>query len=88
MDASTSTPIANAMPPRDMMFEVTPSQYMGMNDTTTAIGKARIAMSADRKWNRKTMITRLTMTASSRRSRCRVLMDASIRSERSYPGMI
>jgi hypothetical protein len=32
-----------------MMFEVTPSQYMGIKDTNTAMGKARIAISAERK---------------------------------------
>ena len=43
----------SAMPPSDMMFEVTPSQYIGMNDTRTAMGKARIAMSAERKWKQE-----------------------------------
>ena len=34
-------------------------------------------ISADRKWNRKTIITTLTMTASSSKSRCRVYVFGS-----------
>jgi len=47
-----------------------------MNEAMTAIGSVRIGMNAERKWNRKTTITTLTMMASSIRSRFRVLMDA------------
>ena len=49
MEASTSTPTASAMPPSDMIFELTPSQYIGMKAISTAMGNATIAMSAERK---------------------------------------
>ena len=47
-----------------------------MKETRTAIGRVRMAISAERKWNRKTMMTRLTMMASSSRSRCKRLMES------------
>ena len=49
---------------------------MGINEATTAIGRVMMGISAERKWNRNTMITRLTMIASSIKSRCNVLIDS------------
>ena len=46
-----------------------------MNDARTAMGRVRIGISAERKWKRKMMMTKLTMMASSIRSRCSVSMD-------------
>ena len=40
--------MASAMPPSDMMLELTPRWYIGMNAATTAIGSTAIGMSADR----------------------------------------
>jgi hypothetical protein len=48
MAASIIAPIAMAIPPRDMMFEVCPSKYSGTNDNMIAIGSVIIATSADR----------------------------------------
>ena len=44
--ASTSSPIAIAMPPSDMMFAVIPSARNGMNATRTATGMVMSGMSA------------------------------------------
>ena len=46
MAASTIAPMAIAMPPSDMMFDVTPVPYIGMKDRMTAIGIVRIGMIA------------------------------------------
>src|SRR5204863_223394 len=55
MAASTRTPMASASPPSDMMFELTWRQYIGMKAASTAIGKVRIGISAER--------TQITQTA-------------------------
>ena len=52
---------------------------MGMNAASTAIGSVMIGTNAERRWNRKAMLTKLTMMASSIRSRFRVLIDSSIK---------
>ena len=83
MAASISTPTASAKPPSDMMLELTFRKYMGMNAAKTAMGRVRMGIRAERKWNKKAMVTKLTMIASSMRSRCSVLMDACINPERS-----
>ncbi len=55
-----------------MMLELTRRKYMGMNAARTAMGSVRIGTSAERKWKRKMMLTKLTMSASAKRSRLRV----------------
>src|SRR5450759_2946333 len=72
MITSKEKKMASASPPSDMMFALTCRKYMGMKDARTAMGRVRIGMSAERKWNKKTIVTKLTMMASSRRSRCSV----------------
>ena len=46
-----------------------------MNDASTAIGSARIGISAERKWNRKMMMTIETAIASSMSVRRNVVID-------------
>ena len=54
-----------------------------MNDASTATGSARIGISADRKWNRKMMMT-IDTTIDSSMSVCRsVLIDSPISQDRS-----
>ena len=50
--ASTIAPMAMAMPPSDMMFELMPWLYMTMNDISTAMGRMTMATSALRKCSR------------------------------------
>jgi hypothetical protein len=45
---------------------------MGMNAASTAMGSVRMGTSAERKWKRKAMLTKLTMMASRMRSRLSV----------------
>ena len=61
--ASASSPIAIAMPPSDMMFDVKPRYRMPMNENNTESGSTNITTSADRAWNRKTRQMTETMTA-------------------------
>ncbi len=81
--ASTSTPMAMAIPPSDMMLEVTPRSFMVMKEMRTAIGRVRTITRALWKWSRKTRMTRDTTIDSSVSARFRVWMARSIRSERS-----
>ena len=65
--ASTSSPIAIAIPPRDMMFAVIPSMRKGMKDTSTAIGiviKGTIALGTCQR-KRSTMKTTVRTTSTS-----------------------
>ena len=54
-----------------------------MNEASTAIGSARIGISADRTWNRKIRMTIETTIASSISVRRSVPMDSSMSHERS-----
>ena len=54
-----------------------------MNAAATATGSARIGTSADRMWNRKTMMTSETTIASSISVRRSVAIDSLISRERS-----
>ena len=65
MAESTIAPMAMAMPPSDMMFEVRPSQYIGRNDRRMAMGSVRIATSAERMCQRNTRQTSATTMLSS-----------------------
>ena len=71
------------MPESDMMLEVSFMPYIGMKDSSTAIGIVTIGMMAEGKCQRKSRITRLTMIISSISWCFRVSMDRSISSERS-----
>ena len=65
MAASTSSPIAMAMPPSDMMLAVMPSIRNGMNDTSTATGIVMTGISAlgTCQRNSSTMKTTVRMTS-------------------------
>ena len=63
--ASTIAPMAMAMPPSDMMFEVSPSHIMGKNERMIAMGNVMIATIAERTCQRKTMQTKATTMLSS-----------------------
>ena len=63
--ASTIAPMAMAIPPSDMMFEVRPSARIGMNESRIAIGSVMIATSAERTCQRKTRQTKATTMLSS-----------------------
>ena len=83
MAASTSAPMAMAMPESDMMFEVSPLAYMGMNEMITATGIVTMGMAALGRCRRKSRMTRLTMISSSTSVRTRVRIERWISSERS-----
>src|SRR5262249_13039913 len=59
IDASIRTPIASANPPNDMMLLLMCRKYIGMNAARSATGKVRMGMSADLKWKRNAMVTKL-----------------------------
>ncbi len=65
--ASTSSPIAMAMPPSDMMLAVMPMARNGMNAMSTATGIVMIGMIALGMWsrNRRMMKTTVAMTSKS-----------------------
>ena len=63
--ASTIAPMAMAMPPRLMMFELKPSAYMQRYAINMPSGRVMIATNALRTWSRNTTQTRATMALSS-----------------------
>ena len=65
IDASTMAPMATAMPPSDMMLAVSPWKNIGMNASSTPIGRVRIGTSALRTWSRNRKMMRLTTIISS-----------------------
>ena len=71
------------MPASDMMLDVMPRWYMGMNESATVIGIVMMGTNADGPWKRKNRITRLTMIISAISSCLSVRMESSIRCERS-----
>ncbi len=83
MAASTMAPMAMAMPPSDMMFEVIPRAFMGMKEITIATGMVTMGMIALGMCHRKMRITRETMATSSITVRLRLSIDWRISSERS-----
>ncbi len=83
MAASTIAPMAMAIPPRDMMFAVSPICFMGMNAATTAMGRSSVGIRVDRKCSRKTRMTAATAISSSISVRRKVSMLARISRERS-----
>jgi hypothetical protein len=83
MAASTMAPMAMAMPPRLMMFELMPSPCMTRKAKSTPTGSIRIATKALRACSRKTTQTRPTITLSSSSVRLSVSIARWIRPERS-----
>jgi hypothetical protein len=81
--ASTSTPIAMAIPASDMMLEVIPRYRMKRKAINTASGMGIVTIRTDRKWSRKRRFTSVTTTASSMSDRLRVATARSIKAERS-----
>ena len=65
MAESTIAPIAIAIPPSDMMLEVTFIHHIGMNDRIIAIGRVMIATRDERTCHKKTTQTNATMMLSS-----------------------
>ena len=65
MAASTIAPMAIAMPPSDMMFDVSPIILIGMNAMMMAIGIVTIGMMALGTCQRKIRMTSATMISSS-----------------------
>ena len=88
MDASTITPMAMAMPPSDMMFDVMSNIFMQMNAMSTATGISMMTRMTLRMCNRKMSTMMLTTTASSISAPLSVSTDATMMSLRSYAGFI
>ena len=76
-------PMAMAMPPKDMMLALTPSQRKGMKAMSTATGIVIMGMRALGMWRRKSRMTRATVTITSTRVVFRVAMARRMRVERS-----
>jgi len=72
-----------AMPARDMMLEFKPINLMGMKARSTDTGMVTIGTTAEGMCQRKTRITKLTMSISMISSSLRLSIAASISSERS-----
>ena len=81
--ASTSTPMAMAMPESDMMFEEMPNRSISTNETRMLSGSGMVTMRMLRKWNRKTMCANVTSTISSISACFRVSIVRAMRSLRS-----
>ena len=81
--ASTSTPMAMAMPVRDMMFEVMPNSFIRMNEIRIETGSGSVTMMMLRKCQRKMMCARVTRMTSSHSACLSVSMVRSMRSLRS-----
>ncbi len=83
MTASTIAPMAMAMPPSDMMFELMPWPNMTRNAINTAMGRMTMATSALRKCSRNARQTSATTRLSSRSFSSSVLTARSISAVRS-----
>ena len=81
--ASTMAPIAMAIPPNDIRFDVRFSPAMGMKERRMAIGSVMIATNAERTCQRKSRQTPATTMLSSISLMRSVLMAARISSLRS-----
>ena len=80
---STIAPMAMAIPPNDMMLEVTCIHHIGMNDRMIAMGSVMIATSDERTCQRKTTQTSATTMLSSISFSRNVAIARLIRSLRS-----
>ena len=78
------TPMAIAIPPRDMMLEVMPKSFMQMKAMRTATGISMMTLRTLRAWRRKSPTIRLTTSASSKSVFSSVFTAAVMRSLRSY----
>ena len=83
MTASTIAPMAMAMPPSDMMFELMPCPNITRNAINTATGKMMMATSALRRCNKKARQTSATTMLSSSSFSSSVLTARSISAVRS-----
>ncbi len=83
MAASTSSPIAMAIPPSDMMFALIPSARNGMNATSTATGIVMIGMIALGMCSRNSRTMNTTMSTTSTSVSLTLPIARRIRSERS-----
>ena len=86
--ASIIAPMAMAMPPRLMMFELMPSQRMQMKAISTPTGSMMMATSALLTCSRNTTQTAATISDSSSSVVVSVRIARWIRSERSYTASI
>ncbi len=82
--ASTSVPIAIAMPPSDMMLALMPCAFITMKADATAIGVTITTISPERRWNRNTKQTSATTRNSSSSLPLRWSTARWISEERSY----
>ncbi len=83
MAASTSSPMAMAIPPSDMMFAVIPSIRNGMNEMSTATGMVMTGMSALGTCHRKSSTMKTTVRMTSMSVSETLLMALRMRSDRS-----
>ena len=83
MAASTIAPMAMAIPPSDMMFEVSPIAFMGMKAMTIAMGIVKTGMMALGMCQRKIRMISETIVISSISVPFRFSMERRIRSDRS-----
>jgi hypothetical protein len=83
MAASTSTPMAMAMPASDMMLDVIPRYRMKRKAVRRASGSGMVTIRTDRRWSSNRMFTRVTTTASSSSARLSVSAARAMRPERS-----
>ena len=81
--ASTSTPMAMAMPESDMMFDEMPKWFMRMNETRIETGNGIVTIRMLRKWKRKIMCASVTRRISSTSATRSVSIVRPMRSERS-----
>src|SRR5438552_1279710 len=84
---STIAPMAMAIPPNDMMLEVTFIHHIGINDRMMAIGSVMIATNDERTCQRKTTQTSATTMLSSISFSRSVAIARLIKSLRSYVGV-
>ena len=75
--------MAMAIPPSDMILEVTPISFIVINAINTEIGNVSTITSALGKWSRKIRITRDTTIDSSSRFSFKVSTARLIKSDRS-----
>ena len=83
MAASTIAPMAMAMPPSDMMFDVSPMAFIGMKLMMTATGMVIIGITALGTCQRNTRITSETTISSSMSVCFRLSIERRISSLRS-----
>ena len=83
MEASTSAPMAMAMPPNDMMLAEIPMAWKGRNEMSTAMGMVMIGMMALGMCQRNSSTTADTVRITSMMVDFRLPIALRISSERS-----